>query len=360
MNKSLTFLFALLFSTYSFSQTVQYGIFNEGTDLIVKAKPSGGDINSSSFLVDAVFTIRWNKDYSIDLNPSSSNYYIQKAGEEEINGIYEYQIFAFTGNPLQFPEVWLSGNEYEILRVGVAQTGQGTGVFELGDKNFLPLYQGEPYMEVDGESKIDESQPFYQQSTGNVPLPVELSSFAAELSGNAVLLEWTTLTEINNYGFNIERNDGSNWEVIGFVEGVGNSNSVKNYNFSDISIKPATDYLYRLKQIDSDGSFKYYEEVEVTTLPAGFSLHQNYPNPFNPTTSINYSLAGQSEVKLAIYNALGEEIKVIEETVKEAGTHQVNWNASANASGVYYLSLSAKDLERNDKNRSIIKMILLK
>jgi hypothetical protein len=119
------------------------------------------------------------------------------------------------------------------------------------------------------------------------PTPVELLYFAGNLNGNNVELRWRTETEVNNYGFDIERTkDNSDWITIGFVEGHGNSNSPKQYNFIDPDINQSGTYYYRLKQIDNDGTYEYSDVVSVEVgVPKIFYLSQNYPNPFNPTTT---------------------------------------------------------------------------
>ena len=121
-------------------------------------------------------------------------------------------------------------------------------------------------------------------------LPVELSSFSAAVIGQNVKINWTTETEVNNYGFEVERcalsAECQAWENIGFVNGSGNSNSPKNYSFNDKDVRGGK-YSYRLKQIDNDGQFEYSNIIEVDiNLPLEFSLNQNYPNPFNPSTKI--------------------------------------------------------------------------
>jgi len=126
-------------------------------------------------------------------------------------------------------------------------------------------------------------------------LPVELAFFTGKLIGTQVELRWRTETEINNYGFYIERiTENSDWLVLGFVEGHGNSNSPKYYNFDDTDIRQSSNYYYRLKQIDNDGTFEYSDIVTVTFgVPVFFALSQNYPNPFNPETRINFTVAEQ-------------------------------------------------------------------
>ena len=96
------------------------------------------------------------------------------------------------------------------------------------------------------------------------PLPVELSSFTANVIGKSVKLSWQTETEVNNYGFEIERSIAKgNWEKIGFVNGSGNSNSQKNYTFEDKNLIVGK-YHYRLKQLDNDGQLSLIHISEPT------------------------------------------------------------------------------------------------
>jgi hypothetical protein len=175
---------------------------------------------------------------------------------------------------------------------------------------------------------------------GNVP--VELSSFTANVIGKSVKLNWQTETEVNNYGFEIERSVAKNsWEKIGFVNGSGNSNSQKKYSFTDENVL-SEKYSYRLKQVDNDGQFEYSKTIEVSLIkPAQFSLEQNYPNPFNPNTTIKFSIPEASNVKVVVFNLLGEEIKTLLNEQKESGTHSVIFNATNLNSGVYLYKIEA-------------------
>jgi len=182
-----------------------------------------------------------------------------------------------------------------------------------------------------------------------VPLPVELSSFSAVQISNLVTLNWTTATEVNNYGFEIQRSEVSsqksalsNWEKIGFVNGNGNSNSPKYYSFTDNSILSSGNYSYRLKQIDNDGSFEYSDVVEVLyTAPVQFSLKQNYPNPFNPVTTISYSLPEKAQVRLIVFDVLGREVATLVNKQQESGVYNVKFDASNLNSGIYFYQLKA-------------------
>ncbi len=176
------------------------------------------------------------------------------------------------------------------------------------------------------------------------PFPVELTTFTATVLDNKVNLFWTTTTEINNYGFYIERKiDDNNWEELNFVRGYGNSQVTNEYNYQD-KIETSGIIKYRLKQVDLNGEYKYSSIVEVEmNMPISYSLAQNYPNPFNPETTINYSIAKQSNVKIVIYDALGKEVTTLINENKNAGNHFVIFNASNLTSGVYFYKIETAD-----------------
>ena len=199
-------------------------------------------------------------------------------------------------------------------------------------------------------------------NNGGTLLPVEMTSFTAVAQKTSALLAWSTATEVNNYGFEVERSGISNtglgtmnWQKFGFVNGAGTSNARHEYSFTDKNVPPGR-YMYRLKQIDRDGSFEYSQsvEVEVGTVPHVFSLSQNYPDPFNPTTTINYSLPSDEKVRLAVYDILGNEVGVLVNGEQTAGSHQAAFSGANLASGIYFYKLESS-------GQTIIKkMILLK
>lgn len=156
----------------------------------------------------------------------------------------------------------------------------------------------------------------------DVPVPVELSSFAAQVAGSKVTLSWSTATESNNRGFEIERKavDGE-FRTIGFIDGKGTTTEAQKYSFIDENVSEMK-YVYRLKQIDLDGTFSYSQEVEVdVVLPKSFSLEQNFPNPFNPVTTIRFNIPAESNVTLKIFNTLGEEVAtLLNNEMMQAGT----------------------------------------
>ena len=186
-------------------------------------------------------------------------------------------------------------------------------------------------------------------------VPVELSSFTANAVNGEVTLNWTTATETNNRGFEVERKSSiSGYQKIGYVAGFGTTTEPKSYSYSDKD--PGTgSYTYRLKQVDLDGSSKYSNEVDIqVSVPAKFTLEQNYPNPFNPATVIKYSIPQDQQVKLNVYNLLGQNVVTLVNGMQKAGQHEVNFNASNLASGVYFYKLEA------GTRSSIKKMLLMK
>jgi hypothetical protein len=187
------------------------------------------------------------------------------------------------------------------------------------------------------------------------PLPVELSSFSAINLENGIKLKWRTETEVSNYGFEILRSaQDDKWDVLGFVEGHGNSNSPKDYSFIDENLT-AGKYSYRLKQIDTDGKFEYSKVIEVDIgSPINYELSQNYPNPFNPSTTIRFSVLESGFINLSIFNSLGEKVEELVNEDKEPGIHTIEFNAQDLPSGTYFYTINSNDYTNTNK------MILVK
>ena len=214
---------------------------------------------------------------------------------------------------------------------------------------------------------------WYDYSTGDAEIlarrgnqyivPVELTSFTATVKGNSVHLNWSTATEINNSGFEIERRapsksppkgETSRWGRIGFVEGKNTTTEAQSYLFEDQNVPPGI-YQYRLKQIDFDGSIEYSNVIEVEIgIPEKFELFQNYPNPFNPSTTIRWQSTVSSHQSLKVYDFLGREVATLVDEYKPAGRYEVEFDAASLSSGIYLYKLKAGDFIETKK------MILMK
>jgi hypothetical protein len=186
-------------------------------------------------------------------------------------------------------------------------------------------------------------------------VPVEGPTFSATVYNNLVELNWQTITETNNLGFEIQRKrNNGDFIIIGFVEGNGTTTRIRNYTFTDENVLPGL-YLYRLKQIDFDGSSTYLDNIEVEVFaPLVFSLEQNYPNPFNPSTTISYSIPVNGFITLKVYDVLGNEVAILVSEEKSAGNYKVLLDANNLSSGLYFYTLQSGNFSKTKK------MILLK
>lgn len=202
----------------------------------------------------------------------------------------------------------------------------------------------------------------FRNENGSLVTPVDLVSFTANVYENTVMLSWTTASEINNLGFEVERTfmglresvEDENWVKIGFVSGSGTSTESNSYSYSDGNLASGL-YMYRLKQIDYDGEYEYSvtTEVEIGQV-INFNLEQNYPNPFNPTSKIRFDLPLSGHVSLVVYNSLGEIVSEIINSNMHAGNHEIEFDGVNLPSGVYFYKLVSGDFV------SIKKMNLIK
>jgi len=203
-------------------------------------------------------------------------------------------------------------------------------------------------------------------SWSQAPLPVELISFTAVANENSVKIAWQTATEVNNYGFEIERKPSfvslsgsgyspSSWREIGFVAGHGNSNTPIDYSFVDKNPIGATKFYYRLKQIDVDGKYKFSDALLVKLkVQNKVELMQNSPNPFNPSTSIKFFIPFQSDVTIKVYDLLGREVVTLINKRMNKGYHIVFWNGKDKlgnqvSSGIYLYRLTAGGFSETKK-----------
>ena len=199
-----------------------------------------------------------------------------------------------------------------------------------------------------------EQDVYYSFISDSVATPVELVSFSASAMGNIVTLHWSTATEKNNRGFEIERcYDRKSWVTVGFTKGNGSTLEPQHYIFSDKLMNLLSVTYYRLKQIDYNGNFEYSNIVEVNP-EVSFLLSQNYPNPFNPVTTISYQLPVTAHVLLKVYDILGNEVVTLINETKSSGSYAVPFDGKKLSSGVYFYTLETGEY------RSTKRMILMK
>lgn len=297
---------------------------------------------------------------------SIASWYVKtyKNNGGDVTGVdMKYRIYKQGATPGVF--ISTGGSWIQDLGGGDQKWGKTTSSsIDITTLDFSSTYYLEVYIEAYGTNptltKYDNNSGsnYIASFLTNATFPVELTSFSASVKNKNVNLVWHTATEVNNYGFEIEKRQSSTangqWSKIGFVNGYGNSNSVKEYSFTD-KTGASGKYNYRLKQIDNDGKYEYSKEVEVDLgKPTTFALNQNYPNPFNPSTSIQYSVAGSQYVSLKVFNVLGKEVAVLVNEKKESGTYTVDFTEANLSGGAYFYRLQAGDFVQTKK------MILLK
>jgi hypothetical protein len=176
----------------------------------------------------------------------------------------------------------------------------------------------------------------------SVPLPVTLLDFTVTKQGDDALLKWTTTMEENNKGFEIQRStDQSSWTAIGFVNGAGNSQTSRDYQYLDQNL-PAGTYFYRLRQVDLDGHSQLSKVVDVTFSGSiALDLKQNRPNPFNNTTTVDVVIPKSCRVQLMLYDQMGRPVQTLMDEEKSPGTFSIQVNRNGLSSGIYYYKLNA-------------------
>jgi len=250
-----------------------------------------------------------------------------------------------------------------VVIAGCYSCGQGTWRSKNGGQTWyqIPISTSNYQIAI-----VDSMNQFAAQSGGFYKLesqffvPVELTSFSASVIDGRIELSWSTATELNNLGFDIEQSfDNENFNKIGFAPGFGTTTETKAYNFIVEDLVSGFQY-YRLKQIDFDGTETIYNSVEVEgPLPGEFALFQNHPNPFNPSTKISFTLPVEANVKIRLFNMLGQEVGEIVNSDFQPGTHKVDFNAEGLSSGAYIYTIESKGFDGRSFS-SNKKMILLR
>lgn len=204
-------------------------------------------------------------------------------------------------------------------------TGLTSSGFELGTDG-----------EVNGSAKTIH----YFATKGGSVLPVELIYFKAFKYGEDVKVQWETAAEINSSHFLIERsNDGINYEVIGEVLAAGNSVSPIQYEFTDYDPSAGNNY-YRLKQVDYDEAFEYFNTVVVNGATGAEMTHVNlFPNPVLDDLNLYFDSEDGGAYNVTVYNQLGLEVSKSTVFAIEGG-NEVKINVMELDAGYYIVNLS--------------------
>ena len=327
------------------------GSLRTGEGIITWTSPAGGVTHGT--IIDITTTTA-----SIGAIASSGSFMLSASGDQILaytgSASSPNFLYALNDDSTAWSQTAYSSNS-SALPTGLTDGISAVAIDEIDNAIYSGTISGDhAQLRLDVGTKTNWSGSDDVRQTmpsGQWALPVELESFNAVYKSGVVHLAWRTATEINNYGFEIERTPlfppfikggtkgGS--AIVGFVSGAGNSNSPIDYSFIDTSGTEGK-YFYRLKQIDNDGKFKYSHEIEVDiNKPSGYLLEQNFPNPFNPSTTIQFSLADAAKISIKLYDVLGREISILVEGSFQPGTHRIVFDASKLASGMYIYQLNA-------------------
>ncbi len=307
------------------------------------------EISDTKLLNSSLLPAYWNYNKKSFLNYMENTYY-------GIRGI----VTDTSGNPLK-ARIEIAGHDFDSSQV-YSDSITGAYYRMIAAGMYAVTFSADNYLSL---SVPNVQVNNFQSTELNIqlipnPVPVELVSFNATVTGDKVNLKWVTATETNNAGFIIERSQESEvssqnrWNDVGYAQGSGTTARPHSYSFIDENLSPGI-YQYRLKQIDFDGSFEYSKAVEIEiSSPVEFSLSQNYPNPFNPSTVIKFTLPVKSNVTLKVYNSIGQKVATLIQGELESGYHKTHFEAKELSSGVYFCQLNAADFVKT------VKMILVK
>jgi hypothetical protein len=322
------------------SKVIDFGLDLTATDGI---DPSLGESDLPPFPPAGAFEARfWLPPYTAGALTSYKDYRNAPAfpftGPKEHRLKWQYSDFAtaltFTYNLPVGVQITITSNNTTPVWTSGPRTGAGSYILDDPDNSYAAARIQVVYTAI---------------------IPVELVSFNASIIGSSIKLDWTTATETNNSGFEVQRKSANTeWKKIGFVEGAGTTTEKRSYSFSDSYSGQGT-VSYRLKQIDFDGTSTYSNVVNVDlSTPTEFKLNQNYPNPFNPSTTVSFTIPKASSVKLNIYNQIGQQVGELVNRNLEAGSYNYTWNAEGQSSGIYFYELQANEF------KSVRKMTLIK
>ncbi|MCK4530484.1 MAG: T9SS type A sorting domain-containing protein, partial [Candidatus Marinimicrobia bacterium] len=214
------------------------------------------------------------------------------------------------------------------------------------------------YWDMDESGSENNGYPFLSWQNGTeTALPVELSNFIAQEQNGSVLLQWITESETENSGFILEKRifEEQNWERVAdyisnmTLAGQGTSTESTNYEYRDKNVQPGCTYQYRLGDVDFNNTITWHDAVEITMdgevaqIPNVFGLQMAYPNPFNPILTVRYGLTEEAQTTVQILNLRGQVVSTLKNTLQQAGSYELKWQADAFPSGIYLIQLQSSD-----------------
>ncbi len=276
----------------------------------------------------------------------------------------DYSYSAFSGGSYSPGSITVAGNILSINTEYNGTAGSGTpvgtsytDVVTIDFTTLIPAGNSNLHwtqLEIVGDDYVQWTNGTFPDLDTS-PLPIQLSGFSAApaIQANTITVHWSTASEIDNYGFDVQRSaDKSNGFATlagSFQAGHGTTLEAHTYSYVDNGAVPSQPW-YRLKQSDLNGTVHYSEPINasVTTgidqqvAPKVFALFQNYPNPFNPTTMIRFTVENSGPATLVVYNMLGQKVATLFNDIATAGRYQsVRFNATNLASGMYIYRLQS-------------------
>ncbi len=337
---------------------------NSGTTWYLEVKAQRNNAANTARYVNTTIKLQFSSNSGLDFNNSNpanassgwtdltnGNYLNATISKTNQGGVWKILI-NYNGAPGSWADCvdWPASNTLKIVRISmpIYNTSAPSGVSWDALCNSTSAYVMNSGNNQEGNERCSMSVFNFTAPDGGFGLPVELVSFTAALRNEAVCLRWKTATEVNNYGFEIQRKfrSAEAWQRLDFVPGGGTVNDPRSYEYFD---RPA-DLLrengrleridYRLRQIDRDGRSEFSNTVSVSVvLPSEAELDQNFPNPFQGGTTVSYRLPADRYCRVLLYDAFGRMIRILSEGFRDKGFHAVAMKRGELPPGTYFYTL---------------------
>lgn len=322
-----------------FAQTFEIRTQNAGGGIIaLELRATSTDLvpTTTNDLTDFTFIIKWPTSYNVDLGAinNTGGFNIIRSGVRSVSGSFHYQSFTANGLAIKFPSNWVLNTWVEVMRIPNTLDGTGTGTFEIAEADFgESLGIADLNLGID----LDDYTPSITGAAMNVALPVQLTHFQAAPKQADVQLSWQTAAEQNFSHYDIERSaDERSWASIAKVIGRGDTHTTMDYRHTDADAlhkATGTHLYYRLKMVDTDGTYEY-SPIRSVRVPDAGRVVRVQPNPTSDLLHITLTgVADTESITAHLYDAAGRQVL---QTTYQAATPL---NVSALPSGVYTLQL---------------------